>query len=196
MRTVHLIHGFNQRHKIQQPKMAQLIPDIEAAGLNWMVHDYGHWDLIATRNNKNLARLIYPHIKEGDTLVGFSNGAALIAHLLKMGVCPARVVLIQPALSKRWTPPACVREVTVFWNDDDMATVAGKHWRRLTGLLPWRWQDRHHWGEMGHTGYVGQDPRFIQYDTLRTKDLPATAGHNDWIKKKNRAWWPFIVAHC
>lgn len=208
-RTVHLIHGFRERHKVQRPKMIVLKSLIEAKGLQVMVHDYGFFDLVATRNNENIARLIYPHVKDGDTLVGFSNGAALIAHLERLGVRAKRIVLIQPALAKTWTPNHFARNITVFWNTGDRATIAGKWWRRLTGLLPWRWQDRHNWGEMGHTGYTGNDDRYIQYQTDATADdakrqqqqhknqvlLPNASGHGAWAKHKNAAWWEIIVSH-
>lgn len=99
MRTVHLIHGFNEKHPVQKPSVAVLAPSIRARGHAARVHDYGHWDLVATRNNHNLARLIYPQVKPGDTLVGFSNGAAIIDQLQRLGVEASRIVLIQPALA-------------------------------------------------------------------------------------------------
>lgn len=208
-RCVHLIHGFNERHKIQRPKIICLKPKIEKLGLPVMVHDYGHWDLVATRNNDNLARLIFPHVKDGDTLVGFSNGAAVIAHLERLGVKAKRVVLIQPALAKTWTPNEYTRNITVFWNTGDNITVIGKWWTRLTGFLPWRWQDRHNWGEMGDTGYTGIDERYVQYQTDAAADdaqqkhlhhlhhfsLPKCAGHSTWTKPKNSAWWDVMVSH-
>lgn len=208
-RTVHLIHGFNEHHKKQRPKMIVLEPLIAALGLNVMIHDYGHWDLVATRNNDNLARLIFPHINEGDTLVGFSNGAAIIAHLERLGVRAKRIVLIQPALAKTWTPNKFTRSIAVFWNEGDRATIAGKWWRRLTGFLPWRWQDRHNWGEMGNTGYRGYDERYVQYQTDAVGDdahqqvkhqrhqqvPPKVSGHSTWTKPKSSPWWEIIVSH-
>lgn len=209
MRTIHLIHGFNEHHKLQRPKITVLKKLIESKGLPVMIHDYGTWDLVATRNNDNLARLIYPHVKDGDTLVGFSNGAALIAHLERLGVRAKRIVLIQPALAKTWTPNHFTRNITVFWNTGDRATIAGKWWRRLTGFLPWRWQDRHNWGEMGNTGYTGTDDRYIQYRTDATGDdahqqlvhqenqqlPPKASGHSAWTRPRNAAWWEIIVSH-
>jgi hypothetical protein len=202
MRTVHLIHGFNEGHKLQRPKIARLKPLLEARGLRVKVHDYGKWDLVATRNNENIARLIYPHVNDGDTLIGFSNGAAVIAHLEDFGVRAKRVILIQPALSKRWVPNHYAKHVVVFWNKGDDVTVAGKWWRRVTGMLPWRWQDKHNWGEMGDTGYTGQDTRFIQYQTdadasdENQQKLPKVSGHGDWQDPENIAWWQIIVNHA
>ena len=158
-----------------------------------MVHDYGYWDLVATRNNKNLARLIRGHIEHGDTLVGFSNGAAVIAHLQQMRVQCPRITLIQPALAKKWTPNAYCDNVQVYWNNSDKATVAGKWWRRATGFLPWRWQERHKWGEMGSTGYVGHDARFHQYDTENTLHMPVLSGHGTWQKANQYKWQGFIA---
>jgi hypothetical protein len=194
MRTVHLIHGFNETHPLQKPTIAVLAPLIRYRGCNVHVHDYGEWDLVATRNNENIARVIYPSIRDGDTLVGFSNGAALIAHLQKMGVACPNIVLIQPALSNKWVPNSYCQKVTVFWNPGDKATVAGKWWRRITGIMPWRWKEKHHWGEMGHTGYVGKDKRFTQYDTTGVENLPNVSGHSHWDDDENRAWREFIVS--
>jgi len=201
MKTVHLIHGFNERHKVGEPKIAVLRDAIEKAGHICRVHDYGHWDLVATRNNSNLARLILPSVGMGDTLVGFSNGAALIAHLCRLGAPVRRIVLIQPALAKKWKPPASVERWAVFHNAGDLATVAGKHWRRVTGVLPWRWQQKHHWGEMGNTGFAGTDDRVVQYATdvdsikVAAGELPKVSGHSAWAHKKNAAWWDFIISH-
>ena len=198
MKTVHLIHGFNESHPVQHPNIAVLAPLIKRRGFNVHVHDYGEWDLMATRNNKNLARLIYPSIREGDTLVAFSNGAAIVAHLqaMPMRVATPRIVLIQPALSNKWVPNSYTQSVTVFWNAGDLATVAGKWWRRVTGIFPWRWKEKHHWGEMGHTGYVGSDPRYTQIRTDQPSgDLPAVSGHTHWDDDENRAWRE-VIANC
>lgn len=197
-KRVHLIHGFNERHKVGEPRISVLKEAIEARGFECRVHDYGHWDLIATRNNSNLARVILPSIKEGDTLIGFSNGAAIIAHLCRLGAPIDKIIFIQPALSKKWAPPKRVKCWTVFYNKGDLATVAGKHWRRVTGVLPWRWQQRHHWGEMGNTGYKGKDTRVIQYrtDKVVSPDLPLVTGHSGWARAKSAKWWEFIVQHA
>jgi hypothetical protein len=197
MQTVHLIHGFNEEHAVQRPNITVLKPLLRSRGYRVRVHDYGEWDLLATRNNKNLARLIFPHVADGDTLIGFSNGAALVAHLQEMGVCTPNIVLIQPALANTWRPNTMTKKVTVFWNPGDIATVAGKWWRRVTGILPWRWQEKHKWGEMGHTGYVGNDPRYTQYrtDDGSVPKLPEVSGHGRWSAPQNRPWREFIISH-
>lgn len=172
--TVHLIHGFNQKHENQQPAMAVLTPLIEEQGHTVMVHDYGELNLLETSANDNLARLIFPSVRRGDVLIGFSNGAAIIAHLEEMMVSVPNIVLIQPALVNDWTPNAYCNEVTVFWNNGDKATVAGKWWRRVSNIF--RRQDKSKWGQMGHTGYVGNDPRFTQFNTEKY----GVSGHSDW----------------
>jgi len=197
MQTVHLIHGFNEEHAVQRPNITVLKPLLRSRGYRVRVHDYGEWDLLATRNNYNLARLIFPYITDGDTLIGFSNGAALVAHLQAMGVCTPNIVLIQPALANTWRPNTMTKKVTVFWNPGDIATVAGKWWRRVTGILPWRWQEKHKWGEMGHTGYVGNDPRYTQYrtDDGSVAEMPEVSGHGRWSAPQNRPWREFIISH-
>jgi len=204
-KTVHLIHGFNENHPLQAPKITRLVPSLTDLGYRVRIHDYGHWDLVAVRNNANLARLIYPSVKPGDTLVGFSNGAALVARLVALGVQPGRIVLIQPALGNKWEPPAdCkVEKVTVFWNPKDNITTVGKWWGRVTDLMPWRWKNPHGWGEMGDTGYLGSSPLFEQFNTLepekvasRYQQIPNPAsGHSGWQKPESSGWWK-LIADC
>ena len=106
------------------------------------------------------------------------------------------LVLINPALYKKWAPPHQVERVFVYWNTGDWATVAGKHWRRITRVLPWHWGKGNEmaWGEMGHTGYTGKDKRFKQYQTDATPGLPKVSGHSDifgpYVVPK---WGPVIV---
>lgn len=196
-RTVHLIHGFNEEHPIQKPRISVLAPLIKRRGYDVMIHDYGKLALLETTANDNLARLIYPHVKPGDTLVGFSNGAALIAHLQFMGVETPNIVLIQPALGNHWVPNPYTQRITVFWNSGDVATVAGKWWHNITGVFPWRWKKgaRHAWGAMGHTGYVGKDKRYVQYRTNSGQlDLPVVSGHTHWDDDENRVWREIITS--
>jgi len=196
MRTVHLIHGFNERHDIQQPKLACLAPWLRNRGLSVMVHDYGHWDLIATRNNENLARLIYPHVRPGDSIIAFSNGAAITAHLQAMDVVAPKIVFVQPAIKKDWVPNRHCEDITVFWNPGDTATIGGKWYRRATSILPWRWQARHNWGEMGHTGFTGDDDRYVQVQTDDTHGMPVASGHAAWAKTANRQWRKAIADYA
>ena len=194
--TVHLIHGFNEHHGPGKPKIRILESFLSRRQHRVLTHDYGDWDLVATRNNKNLARLILPHIEKGDSVIAFSNGAAITAHLCMLGAELDRIVLIQPALSKKWIAPLGVKEITVFWNEGDNATVGGKWYRRVTGLLPWRWQERHKWGEMGHTGFTGNDERYLQFDTEHSHrlDLPVVSGHSAWAKPEYHEWHEFITS--
>ena len=191
--TTHLIHGFNELHPPGHPRMECLKLELHRHGHDVMTHDYGHWDLVATRNNKNIARCIKVHVKPGDTLVGFSNGAAIIAHLQQMKVNCPRITLIQPALSKKWIPNLYCDNINVYWNHGDKATQLGKWWRRVTNVMPWRWQEHHKWGEMGHKGYTGHDTRFIQFDTENTPNMPVCSGHGTWQKAQHYKWQDFIA---
>ena len=168
-----------------------LVPLLERDGHKVMVHDYGELHLLETTANDNIARLIYPSIRSGDTLVGFSNGAAIISHLQDMGVETPRIVLIQPALNNEWVPNKHTERVAVFWNPGDIATKAGKWYRRLTTLFPWNWRKPHRWGEMGSTGYVGKDKRFVQYNTKTY----GVAGHSDWSLPANLVLRELIVSY-
>ena len=192
---IHLIHGFRELHPIGDPRIATVLKNkLVRRGEAVMVHDYGYLGLVGVKSNRNLARLIRPHVQPGDTLVGFSNGAAIIAHLQTMKgiICP-KIVLIQPALSQKWTPNKHCDRIVVYYNKGDKATVAGKWWRRLINVLPWRWQARHMWGEMGHDGYTGDDPRYAQYDTENTPRMPELSGHGTWQHAKSTTWQDFIV---
>ncbi len=202
MRTVHFIHGFNERHRFGNPRIAAVakqLNDIADENIGIMIHDYGRWDLVATRNNENIARLIASTVNDGDILVGFSNGCAVIARICKIIDKPDALVFIQPALKKGWRAPKFIKRVVVFWNPYDVVTVAGKWWRRAANLLPWNWKkDKQHlWGEMGHKGYTGKDDRYIQYNTVNTKlsngtIMPKAKGHDGW--RKSKEWIDFIAS--
>lgn len=193
---IHLIHGFRELHPIGDPRISTALKNrLLQRGDAVTVHDYGYLDLVGVKCNRNLARLIRPSVKRGDTLVGFSNGCAIIAHLqtMKSIACP-KIVLIQPALAQKWTPNKHCASIDVYYNSGDKATVAGKWWRRLINVLPWRWQARHMWGEMGHDGYTGKDLRFTQYDTENTPGMPRLSGHGTWQHAKSTIWQDFIAA--
>ena len=191
MKTVHLIHGFREDHPVGQPNMAILRDAILARGHRVLIHDYGKLGLLETSANDNMARLIFPLVRRGDTLVGFSNGCAIIAHLEEMMCSARKLVFIQPALRNDWTPNAYCDRVTVFWNAGDKATVAGKWWRRISNLF--RWKNKHKWGEMGHTGYIGEDRRYRQYRTDKHAGHDVILGHSAWDDKVRPVWHKLMI---
>lgn len=200
---IHLIHGFNENHKIGNPKIIRLEPLLHQRGFEVTVHDYGNLDLVAVRNNENLARLIFPQVKKGDSIIAFSNGCAIAARLARWGAPFKSMVFIQPALYSKWELPSHIDKLDVIWNEHDWPTGAVKYWRQFTGLFPWRWSRKRRamWGDMGRVGYKGlYDSRIINHNSdskpdskpgLSFNSLPPVKGHTAW--QESDQWLRFIA---
>ena len=63
-----------------------------------------------------------------------------------------RICYINPALEKDMVPGKQVKQIDVWYSPSDRPVQLAKY-------LP-----RHIWGEMGSTGYVGEDLRFTNFN--------------------------------
>lgn len=95
------------------------------------------------------------------TVVAYSNGCWTAVQALELGYRIDHLVLISPALHKnRAFPEKHLKRVDVYYSPNDRAVLAGKFYRIVNSLLPWRWFKPHHgWGAMGRFGYGGKDER-------------------------------------
>lgn len=129
-------------------------------------------DLFTVRfQNDKRARKLAGIIREGDLLIGHSNGCALIDNALwqlSALASPAKVdvVYFNPALDKDTPLAPQVRKALVFFTKTDKAVLKAKIFRN------------HPWGEMGRTGYIEReqskvDPRYtsIAYESMAMQDL-------------------------
>lgn len=180
-RLIILIHGFNVSDGGQRT-VGKLQPFFQAEDNTvCSVMNYGYFGLISTHLlNDNVARRLAKKIINARfhfnevVVVGHSNGCA-IAHLasdLLVGVpkpASIRYVYINPALERTLAPSTAVGQFIILHNPKDVAV-------KLSKLLPWGRKNRP-WGRMGADGYVGNDSRAININTLERYEVDAK-GHS------------------
>src|SRR5208282_1639889 len=124
----------------------------------------------------------------GDILVGHSNGCAIIYDLLLTGVLVKGLVLINGALKRDIQIPTGIDFCHVYWNSGDTITIDAMLGADLSLVDPV-------WGDMGHAGYLGNDPRVLGVDCGNTAGLPPVSGHSTIFNSTIlNAWGPFFQA--
>jgi hypothetical protein len=150
--------------------------------------DYG-WILGAETRvvNPIVVGCLKPFIQPNDVLICHSNGCAIAYDLMNAGIKMAGAVFVNGALEQKITRPAGVGWIDVYWNSGDDITEAAKIGACL-GI------DDPVWGEMGHAGYLGTDPKITNTNCGATPGLPALSGHSDMgTPAKFAAWGPFVA---
>jgi len=128
-----------------------------------------------------------PYIGPNDVLVCHSNGCAVAYDLMNAGVKMAGAVFINGALKQNIIRPAGVGWIDVYWNEGDDITEAAKIGAAL-GI------DDPVWGEMGHAGYLGDDPRISNINCGATAGQPHLSGHSDMgTPAKFASWGPYVA---
>jgi hypothetical protein len=183
--VIHFLHGIRTGARTE---VKGLIPYLMGAGFDVAYPDYGYELELETRFvNPMIVGSILPYIKPGDILVGHSNGCALILDLLDAGAPATRLALINPALETCPVFPERIIAVDVYFNPGDTITEAAAIAERLG------WVD-HVWGEMGHAGYQGSDPRVENINCGQQTLLPSVHGHSDiFTPDKLKDWGPYIA---
>lgn len=167
----HLVHGYNVKDG-GEGTIDQLIPYLDDR-LVVVQHDYGYLKIRGVlRKNKAIAAKIKNHLGCHDVAIGHSNGCAILVKCLKQGANLDKLILINPALEKNFIFPDSVNEIHVFHSPNDKAVVAAKWLRKLLF-----WRSDFLWGEMGNTGYKGDDKRVINHE-MKTK-------HSGLFNEKN-----------
>lgn len=166
--------------------LLRLVPYLRQAGFDCKVPDYG---LITAEEariaNPLIVRSILPYIEPGDLWVGHSNGCALGYEALQAGAPLAGLVLINAALKRDIELPAGVW-AHVYYNAGDDATLAAEAGRRLGLTDP-------NWGDMGHFGYLGDNPNVMAVDCANRAGMPRCWGHSDLFSPVPLpAWGPYI----
>lgn len=154
----HFVHGYNVDDG-GKDTIDKLLPPFMLANINVIQHDYGYLRFRGVlRRNKAIAAKIKYHLGADDVAIGHSNGCAILVKSLQQGASLNKLILINPALDKHFVFPASVNEIHVFHNKHDKAVVAAKWLRKLVF-----WRNTFLWGEMGNTGYKGNDKRVINH---------------------------------
>ena len=160
MKNYILCHGFNVKDA-GRGTIDKLIPFLIG---NIQQADYGRFNLFGVRwFNNSISRAIAGMSNVNSVGVGHSNGCAILVEAARYTPKIKQLILINPALDKDTVFPEYLDRVIVFHNIYDDVVTASK-W------IPW-----HVWGEMGRTGYVGDDPRVTNIDTF---NLFKVKGHS------------------
>ena len=166
---IKLVHGIRSLNKGKKT-MSGLRDVLRARGHRTVqIVAYGY--VLVPLTNSRAINAVMESVEPGDVVVGYSNGAWAAVQAAEMGLRIRHLVLVSPALHKSHAFPENVDRIDVLYDPDDTPTRIAKWWRKLTGIFPWRWRNPHGWGEMGRTGYVGNDSR-----VFNTR-LPKGTGH-------------------
>lgn len=182
---IHLIHGI---HTEPTSPVKGLVPYLEQAGFRVAYPEYGFELALETRIvNPMLVGSLLPYIAPGDILIGHSNGCAIAYALMLLGAPIQGAVFINGALETTLMRPTGIKWLDVYYNAGDDITVAARIAADIGIVVPI-------WGELGHSGYAGNDPRVSDFDCGRTPGLPVVIGHSDFFTpSKLEAWGPFLV---
>ncbi len=153
------VHGFNVRD-YGRGTVDKLHPHFRAEGFDPEEFDYGWIGLLGVRFwNGMLARQLTTLAEHESSIfdplpigIGHSNGCALLHLASHMGAPFRRLIYINPALDKDATPGKNVDRVDIWHSPSDVPVQLAK------------WIPGHAWGEMGATGYVGDDPRMRNHN--------------------------------
>lgn len=150
---IYLVHGFNVSDGGKRT-IDTMIPHLTKCGHQVKEFDYGWVGLLGVRfGNKKKAKKLADKLKPNDIVIGHSNGCAIIALAMQMGMVVSEAVLIHPALNKNWLPPEnSAPKITVFYSAKDSATWISK-------ILV-----NHIWGEMGTVGPKSDWPGWVAID--------------------------------
>jgi hypothetical protein len=181
--VIHLIHGVHNSGTACP--IEGLVPYL--TGYDVKYPDYGWIAGVETRLvNPIIVGSLKPYINDGDILIGHSNGCAIAYELMRMGA-NVSAVFINAALEQdivrfKWVP-----WIDVYFNSGDEATELAKIAEEI-GIVDL------HWGEMGHSGYAGTDPKITNIDCGRTLPLPVVSGHSDFFTPEHLAvWGPYLA---
>ncbi len=183
--TVHFVHGI-----LTEPTspVRGLLPYLVEAGLQTAYPDYGYELVIEVKAvNPMIVGALTPYIQPGDIGIGHSNGCAILYDLLQAGAPFSKLVFINGALETNFLLPATLKSLDVYFNPGDDITEAAAIAQRLG------WVDKN-WGELGHSGYTGKDPRVTNFNCGSTADMPTVSGHSDFFSPLKLAQWgPFLA---
>lgn len=181
-----IIHGFNVRDQGEKTTDT-LRRYFEKAGYKVMEFDYDWTGVLKVRLcNGSLATALASLLKDFDVEwevvgVGHSNGCAILNEACKRGAPFYQLVYINPALDSDAKLAPQVSRAHVWYSPSDKPVKIA------------RWLINHSWGEMGATGYMGGDPRYINYNKEHGYDV-SSKEHSDVFKyEKLKFFGPKIV---
>lgn len=133
------------------------------------------------RRTRQEAAALAPLLKDGDDVITYSNGAAVVRRaLLQTDAVIDTWVIIGGALPRDFEVPPNVRRVIVLYSDDDIAVLLGLLW---TWINPVSWFLGHDWGALGRYGYTGDDPRVENWRGRQGRR------HLGWFDRDSVTYW-------
>lgn len=151
--------------------MLPLLQSLKEKGIKAKIVSYGYVLIPITNKHavKQTKKAIDKLPKDTRlTLVGYSNGGWTAVQIAEMGYHVDHLVLISPALYAYHEIPKHVKTVDVFHCNEDMVLTLAKWYRVVNRLLPWRWFNKHEWGEAGRVGLLQDDDRITNHEITGT----------------------------
>jgi len=156
-----LAHGFNVRDGGANT-LDKLIPHLKRPNTKIKQADYGHLSLAGVAYfNDNLAAMLNGLSEQNDIGIGHSNGCSVLAMAANLGAPFKQLHLINPALKSDFKFPSHIKKIFVYHSKGDLP-VKLSTWLRY--IPPFKNNKDFIWGQMGATGYTGNDPRVINID--------------------------------
>ena len=171
-----LVHGFNVWDG-GRATVGKLRPFLSQLGVPYIVLNYGHVGLIRTRlKNRAIAKRLAASLRtalaagQRPIVVGHSNGCAIIHLALAQMAWREQVeaTYINPALRKDAAMAPSLKRLVV-WHSPSDKPVRWSKWLPTSNARPW--------GEMGATGYTGNDSRVVNHN--KESMAPPSASHSD-----------------
>tara|TARA_B110001450_G_C17604718_1_gene474573 strand:+ start:316 stop:915 length:600 start_codon:yes stop_codon:yes gene_type:complete len=184
-----LVHGYNVRDHGEKT-IGRFRPFLISRGWDTIMFRMGWMGLIQVylQNKKHARRLAAAasnakkQTKAKVIAVGHSNGCAIIHMAATQFNAPIdRICYINPALEKDMVPGKQVKQIDVWYSPSDRPVQLAKY-------LP-----RHIWGEMGSTGYVGEDLRFTNFNK---EDMAVSSNeHSDFAAAEKLSFFGPLIAN-
>lgn len=178
-----LVHGFNVRDG-GRATIGQLETFFSAKGIPCIVFNY-HWLGVFGTYAKNgkiarrISKAAESAAKAGHRVVavGHSNGCAILHRAtIEQQARIEHLIYINPALDKNRAPGGEVNRLDVWHSPSDKPVKIAK------------WLPKHPWGEMGATGYDGDDERIFNHN--KEKDYPVSSKeHSDMFILENLSYF-------
>jgi hypothetical protein len=186
---IHLIHGIHTTPG--KATISGLAVYLQGPVYDVVLPNYGYILAAETRRlNPMVVSMLLPYIEGGDVLVGHSNGCEIIYSMLddliNAGRIPRGLVFINAALDAKITIPEGIEWFDVYSNKGDTIT-------EVAAIASWLGTAPRTWGEMGHSGYEGNDPRGKNIYCDTTPNMPIVVGHSEIGNPTNLpAWGKYI----
>jgi len=184
-----LVHGFNVRDH-GEGTIGRFRPFLISRGWDNIMFKMGWMGFLRVylHNKKHARRLAAAASnakKAGNATViavGHSNGCAIIHMATTQFNAPIdRICYINPALEKDKVPGGLVGQIDVWYSPSDRSVKLAKY-------LP-----RHLWGEMGSTGYVGDDLRFTNFN--KEDMVVSSREHSDFAAAEKLSFFGPLIAN-